>query len=683
MRTALRATIAFAALAAWAAHPAASATLDPITPGAWTVAWLPDTQTYTLSHPDLFHAQTRWIAANRDKRNIRFVLHTGDVTENNNDAQWTVARDAMKSVVDAGIPFAIAPGNHDFGPGGNTADRSTLLNAYFSSKDYRHSRRTGYFEPNRLDNSWHTFRAGGRDVIVIALEFGPRDSVVRWADRVLAQHPNHLAILGTHAFIYSDETRYDAISRGRSQLWNPHRYLLGGSLEGTNDGEDLWRKLVTRHPNLRLVLSGHVLYDGAGHVVSFNDEGHVVHQFLANYQHFVTIPDLQNGGDAYLRLIEFQPDGKTVKMRAYSPALDRVMSDSDQSFQFSTNTEDYRRVVAADLAISGDEANGNLSVSVSGGSPLIEAARFKNRANATPNDGDYQMTVGGLGVSHRNGVLLATVRQNGRDDSAIPRLATVEVDRNSFGNDRSAIAVSRAGFPTGVEGVTEMNADVAVAWFPFAGGWRGAHINADGTLEAASDIFANDVRRTAHGRFQITLPGVNAEKGGMLFVQGNNNENRVASTMILPDGRGWIVALRENRQDARDGAEGSVSVLYVPYGAAGLVGGRVADDGSLLQAVGAPDVRREQPGVYRFRVPGQSPDTGVLALTVAKAVQDPMGEPVPDDKILFYEADGDDFIVHSRDTPALVPQDTGFVFAFIGFDKALSLAIPYTSPFPR
>lgn len=665
-----------APLAAAAALAAPASALDPIGPGAWTLVLLPDTQTYTSAHPEMFDAQTRWIAANKNARNIRFVLHKGDVTDNNNDAQWTVARDAMKRLVDAKIPFAIAPGNHDFGPNGGTATRDTLLNTYFSPKDYRHSREVGYFEAGKLDNSWHAFRVGETDYLVLALEFGPRDAIVEWADSVVANHPRHTAILVTHAFIYSDETRYDVASRGRSQIWNPHHYPIGPSPEGVNDGEDLWRKLIAHHANIRFVFNGHVLHDGAGHVLSFNNAGHAVHQMLANYQGGVETRGVTRGGDAYLRLLEFPPDGRSVKVTTYSPALDREMTDADHRFTVSTASESYRRVAAANLAVSGSQKSGDLRVSVASGDPNLTVSEFANREVVSPNDGDYQVAVGGLGASHRNGVLLATVRQNGRDERGSPRYASVEVDRNKFGNHRAAIAVSQAG--TG--GAAEMNADVAVAWFPFAGGWRAAHVNADGTIETANGIFASDVSREAPGRFRVTLPAANSETDGMLFVLGNNNENRVASSAILPEGRGWSVALRENRHDARDAAEGSVSLLYIPYNADNLIGGRVAPDGALRHMAGQPEVRREAAGVYRIRIPGQSPSTGMLILTVAG---EGVAENLPDDNILSYAADGEHFVVHSRDLPGLALEDTGFVFAFIAFDKSPSLKQPYLSPFPR
>jgi hypothetical protein len=53
-----------------------------------------------------------------------------------------------------------------------------------------------------------------------------------------------------------------------------------------------------------------------------------VHQILANYQ----MREL--GGEGYLRLLEFQPDGKRVRVKTYSPVLDAWMTGADQQFEF-------------------------------------------------------------------------------------------------------------------------------------------------------------------------------------------------------------------------------------------------------------------------------------------------------------------------------------------------------------
>ena len=314
----------------------------PITPSpdaSWTLALLPDTQYYAKSYPGIFEAQTAWIAANVADLNIAFVLHEGDVTNNNTDIQWAAARAAMDALNDADVPYAIAPGNHDYGANGKTADRSTLMNEYFSMADYDQSPAVGAFEPGKIDNTWHTFSAGGQDYLVLALEFGPRHKVVAWADGLIVAHPDHMVILVTHAYTFFDESRYDWATKGESQEWNSHSDGIGKDPEGVNDGEELWQKLLAKHPNVILAVNGHVLGDGTGHVISLGNAGNVVHQILANYQTGVK-PAQPDGGGGFLRLMTFHPDG-SVEVQSYSPPLDEYLTADDQAFTITFDPADY------------------------------------------------------------------------------------------------------------------------------------------------------------------------------------------------------------------------------------------------------------------------------------------------------------------------------------------------------
>jgi hypothetical protein len=239
------------------------------------------------------------------------------------ERDWEYARDAM-SIIDGVVPYALVPGNHDYGPSGDASSRETHLNEYFKY-DELSSRPDfgGAMEPGKLENTYHLFDAGGRKWIAICLEWGPRDSVVEWAGKVMDQHPDRTGILVTHAYMNNNDRRYDHTDPGHPQDYNPHEYRTPGPM---NDGEELWQKLVRNH-NFALTLNGHVLGDGTGYLASRNDKGHVVHQILANYQF------RELGGEGYLRLMEFQPDGKTVRIKTYSPIYDRYMTQPDQQFE--------------------------------------------------------------------------------------------------------------------------------------------------------------------------------------------------------------------------------------------------------------------------------------------------------------------------------------------------------------
>lgn len=285
--------------------PGLADVVDPPPEGSFTLVVMPDTQNYTIQEArrEIFLSQTQWIAAQKDRFNIQFVLHEGDVVQDNIEPQWEMAKDAFSRLDDAGVPYAIGPGNHDYGPGGNGNGRDSGFNEprFFGPGSPYATQPSvgGFFESGKTDNSYHLFSAGGRDWILLALEWRPRVPVVRWADQVLTDHPDRTAILVTHEYL---DTR--------------------GARNGT--GNSLWTALVSKH-NVAFVFCGHVL--GSGRTTSVGASGHVTHQLVANYQH------LTLGGNGYLRLVEILPDGRNVRILTYSPFLDALMESEVEQFE--------------------------------------------------------------------------------------------------------------------------------------------------------------------------------------------------------------------------------------------------------------------------------------------------------------------------------------------------------------
>ena len=329
----------------WSADPYQDAVLvdgEPPLPeeGSFTVAVLPDTQFYSEKYPETFQAQTNWVLASQRSRNIACVLHLGDITNLNDRPQWENAVSAM-SVLDGRLPYFLVAGNHDYSQGVHCADRTTLLNEYFPISKFRELPNFGGTydqEPNRLENAYYHFSARGRDFLVLALEFGPRRDVIRWANEVVARHRDREAILITHAYLYYDDTRYDWQRYGKQQSWNPHVYgVAQASADDVADGEALWTELVSRHENFVLTVNGHVIGDGLGRLASVTPGQRDVHQILVNFQM------RPNGGDGWLRLLEFRADGKTVQTYDYSPTR-KQRNESPQN-QFSVQLAAVERLI--------------------------------------------------------------------------------------------------------------------------------------------------------------------------------------------------------------------------------------------------------------------------------------------------------------------------------------------------
>ncbi|WAS91607.1 metallophosphoesterase [Nannocystis punicea] len=301
----------------------------PFTAGSTVFAVLPDTQYYSLGYPGVLDIQTWWLADNADALGIAYAFHLGDIVHKNTDLEWERASDALR-LLDGVVPYALVPGNHDYGPSGSATTRDTGLNTWFSfAETAAMPSFGGAFEPGKLDNTYHLFAAGGHEWIALMLEWAPRDEVVAWADAVMTEHPERLGILVTHAYLNNNDLRYDHTDADHPQQHNPHGYTTPGSL---NDGEELWQKLVRRH-RFAMTLNGHVLGDGTGYLASVDDHGRVVHQMLANYQM------REVGGEGYLRLLELLPDGRTMHVRTYSPLLDRYLVEPDQQFTIELDVD--------------------------------------------------------------------------------------------------------------------------------------------------------------------------------------------------------------------------------------------------------------------------------------------------------------------------------------------------------
>jgi 3',5'-cyclic AMP phosphodiesterase CpdA len=303
----------------------------PLTPwnepsGSWTLVVLPDTQFYSQSKPAIFDRQTAWITRNREANNILFVLHVGDIVNSPQARyQWERAKKSMGILSDAGIPCALASGNHDIGtqPYGAPNSRETLLNEFF--EPVRSGEAGGCFEEGKLENTWRTLDAPTGNFLVLTLEFGPRDEVLAWADDVMRKHADRTVIVLTHDHLRPDtQTRANASSdRDKPLRTNPKSYPFA-AIGSANDGEDVWRKLISRHANIRFVFSGH--RTGSGYLASRGKGGQTVHQISSCYQGWA------EGGGGYLRLLQFHPDGQTVKVRTYSPWYDQWKSAPPEAF---------------------------------------------------------------------------------------------------------------------------------------------------------------------------------------------------------------------------------------------------------------------------------------------------------------------------------------------------------------
>lgn len=291
---------------------------------------LPDTQYYAEKYPQVLDSQISYILKNAE--NIDLVIHEGDLTQNNNEEEWEVVKEDFYRLNNK-VPYVLNVGNHDMGSApGKFADtrNTTLFNQYFP---YRIMSQlpgfAGAYDTGKMDNAYYLLEIANHAWMVLSLEFGPGNSVLEWANEVVSQHPEHIVIVNTHSYMYSDSTR-----QGEGDSWRPQAYGIGKNTgpDAVNDGEQIWQKLIRKHGNIRFVFSGHVLNSGIGNLISVNDAGNLVYQFLANYQDGVQgVPK----GNGYLRVFQYHFKKNKLKIETYSPYLDNYLKEDGHDFEIN------------------------------------------------------------------------------------------------------------------------------------------------------------------------------------------------------------------------------------------------------------------------------------------------------------------------------------------------------------
>lgn len=281
---------------------------EPVDP-TFSFIVVPDTQNETLNDTNAqkhFNPRLEWILANRDALDVRFVLQTGDLCnwDTPTHDQYERASAGFALLDRAGLPYALAIGNHDTAatciggsacPGDTHArvrDTSTF-NQYFPIT--RFPTMAGTFEPDKVDNAFHLFRAGNADWIVVSMELWARTAAYEWVGQVLEDHPNHNAIVFTHDHL---------TGAGQIQTSN------GGY--GDNSPRKIFDDVLSLHANVRFIFSGH---EG---LTSYRDDtgtmGNHIHQFLFNI----------DDGSNPTRVVTVDTEADTSETYVYGPATDHT-----------------------------------------------------------------------------------------------------------------------------------------------------------------------------------------------------------------------------------------------------------------------------------------------------------------------------------------------------------------------
>ncbi|MEP6596866.1 MAG: metallophosphoesterase [Ginsengibacter sp.] len=302
----------------------------------FTIIGLPDTQFYTEElpgtnsagggHNGIFKAQTQWIADHRIDSNIAFAVQLGDCVQNgdtppgiDDQIEWKRADTAIRNIefpnvpVTDGIPYGICVGNHDQAINGSPTSETKYYNQYFGSARFAGRAYYGGQYGSNNDNHYQLFTSGGMDFIHISIEYYPNASdaslvtlqpVLDWADALLKAYPARQAILSSHNLLD-----------------------LNNNFQGP--GQKIYDELKD-NPNLFLMLAGHVHGEGRRSDI-YN--GNTIHTLLSDYQNGYT-----NGGNGYLRIMQFRPAENIITVKTYSPYSNTSLTGSTSEFTIPLNS---------------------------------------------------------------------------------------------------------------------------------------------------------------------------------------------------------------------------------------------------------------------------------------------------------------------------------------------------------
>jgi hypothetical protein len=380
--------------------------------GTFTIAVIPDTQNmldfshqkaagFALDSAALFIEEMQYIADNTvgNGGEIAFVASVGDVwqhqtlaidpdhqargfrvienalfaseilvTEKTTTVEMPKALEGFRLIAQTGVPFGVAPGNHDYdamwsdsafppdynrigellSPGGGLANYDPAIlgmlhigglanftsvfgeqTAFFKDKDWYVSSFNGGAD------SAQVFTAGGYRFLHIALEMQPSDDVLAWAQSVIDSHTGLPTIITTH----------DYLSQHGERTPTPIIDLKRVDPTAHNSAEELWSEFISRNDQVFLVLCGH--QHGQALRIDNNAAGHKVYQVLADYQDRGQAgldagqPRTRDGrifgiGDGWFRLMQFDTaaDVPTVDVKTYSTHYDVLSDDLPQYAQW-------------------------------------------------------------------------------------------------------------------------------------------------------------------------------------------------------------------------------------------------------------------------------------------------------------------------------------------------------------
>ena len=284
----------------------------------YAIAFLPDIQYTTQKYPANLTPIFDYLLESKNSRNLQYVIGLGDITNRNTEAEWAAIKPQMERLNDI-LPYSLVRGNHDV----TYNNYAELFDATFGKGNYYYkhvANNGGFMNKASAKNTYLLFSVGEVDYIIINLDFGATDDVLKWAGEVLEQYPDHRAIIATHGYLNIDSTTLDP-----NDSATPSAYK-----KAWNDGDDMWDKLASQHENVDIVVSGHIIQDDICVNPQEGVHGNTVYQMLIDPQSV----DNTLEGAGFVAMMYFTEDGNHARIECYSTVFEKYYRESNKRLSF-------------------------------------------------------------------------------------------------------------------------------------------------------------------------------------------------------------------------------------------------------------------------------------------------------------------------------------------------------------
>lgn len=240
---------------------------------------------------------------------------------------------------------------------------------------------------------------------------------------------------------------------------------------------------------------------------------------------------------------------------------------------------------------------------------------------AASNRGDYVLRFGNAS-DPAAGVLISSVRENGRDDSATGNTLTVPFFATSAtSSDETGYYLSLFHASNGAE----VNTNLSFGFFPYASYLGGYATNPSNNtalnrvVGSAGIQVGTTLKNSGTGQYLLDLTSLGGpSSAGVLLVTGAKNEDNFALSRPNADGT-FTIFCKDNDANGTSYEADPVAFVYLPVSSVGhnqlAAIGRINSDGSSDVAAGAFSVSKGGVGQWYLTIHGHSEATGTLLVS--------------------------------------------------------------------